>query len=259
MALNNHFQLEKLRGRLAKEWNLPELAETYKIKAFEIVNKNTSGLWDKLNVREPLRRKTSPMALHRYQIVEKWIVEEDPQNVLDIGFGSGFLEDRLYKHRTKIKWEGIDISPQSIKNARHKYPLWKFKVGDVTRDPIPKNRYNVVVLLEVLEHISPHDTFNVLKKVYSSLHSGGKFIVSVPLNENLEEMVKSNTNYNEHVRIYNQTLLTAELTIAGFITMKSHVNYAFHNNYQIKSYLVKNLPFLFNKKPNNLILIASKP
>jgi SAM-dependent methyltransferase len=72
--------------------------------------------------------------------------------ILDIGCGSGqfaqFLEDRGYEH-----YEGIDFSKQAIEMARaaSRFP---FRVADAFSPDVLEAPYDVVVSMEVLEHIT---------------------------------------------------------------------------------------------------------
>ena len=72
--------------------------------------------------------------------------------ILDIGCGSGqfanFLEDRGYKN-----YEGIDFSKQAIEMAREASKL-PFRVADAFSADVLDAPYDVVVSMEVLEHIT---------------------------------------------------------------------------------------------------------
>ncbi|MGB3525732.1 MAG: methyltransferase domain-containing protein [Flavobacteriales bacterium] len=72
--------------------------------------------------------------------------------ILDIGCGSGqfacFLEDRGYKN-----YEGIDFSEQAIEMARAASKL-PFRVADAFSPEVLNAPYDVVVSMEVLEHIT---------------------------------------------------------------------------------------------------------
>jgi len=73
-------------------------------------------------------------------------------NILDIGCGSGqfgrFLEDRGYKH-----YQGIDFSKQAIEMAKTACGF-PFRVADAFSPDVLDAPYDVVVSMEVLEHIT---------------------------------------------------------------------------------------------------------
>lgn len=72
-------------------------------------------------------------------------------NILDIGCGSGqfghFLEDRGYRH-----YRGIDFSAQAIAMAKETCGF-PFRVADAFSADVLNSAYEVVVSMEVLEHI----------------------------------------------------------------------------------------------------------
>ena len=96
-----------------------------------------------------------------------------------------------------------------------------------------------------------------MSKAKQLLKNGGVFIVSVPLNEGLEVMIKKGINPNAHVRVYTPAILKAELILSGFRIIKEKYLYAFHKNYRLKTFLANMLGFL-GKSPNNVIVIAEK-
>lgn len=253
------YDIEEIRTILAlfKKNNL--LKKTY-IKEFsEIKNLNTSFLWDKLNLQDininNIRFK-NPILWHRLKIVNSWI--KNASKILDLGFGSGILEMFLSKSKKDISIEGLDISVKSVKLAKSLFPKWKFKIGNLKKTFYKNNKFDYVICLEVLEHISPNDVFVVLKEINRILKSKGFFILSVPLNEDLEFMINNNINYNAHVRIYTPILIKTELLIAGFKILKSKELYAFSKCYWFKNFIINNFIFKKIKKPNNIIIMCQK-
>ncbi len=216
-------------------------------------------MWDRLNTVTSHTFRSNPMAYHRIRIAVDYL-DENRENltVLDIGFGPADFERSVNnKFGERINIVGVDISKDSVHNARDQYPQWKFTQGSIERYKIDTGNFDYVVALEVLEHVSPRCTLEVLKKIYKTLKDDGGLIISVPLNEGLEEMVKSGLNPNAHVRVYTEELIKAELEMVGFRIMKRKLLYAFHKNYWIKSIITRLLNL--GKKPNNVILLAWKP
>ena len=111
--------------------------------------------------------------------------------------------------------------------------------------------------MEVLEHILPSKIFIALNEIKRVLKGNGELIMSVPLNEGLEELIKRGVNPNGHVRIYTPELVFAELKISGFRVQKRKLLYAFRNLYTLKKTL-QNTIMKKRWKPNNLIIFARK-
>ncbi len=247
------FELEQRRAKLAHIGKYKELKKLYNSKLPEIPNLNTPVFWDKRNSERTNLRTNNPMAYHKYEKVVRMISKVE--SVLNIGAGSGEVEKRVFGKNDKSEWYGTDISPQSIKNLKKNFPKGKFIKENITKLPFKKNRFDAVIVLDVLEHISPKNIFIALKEIKYVLKQNGILIVSVPLNEGLQEMVDSGYNPNAHVRVYTPELIKAELTLVGFSIQREEYLYAFGNFYNLKTLLCKY--FLKGyRKPNLIILKA---
>ena len=255
------FELEKLRADLATRHKYSSLRKMYKKSYKEIKDLNSPGFWDNLNQTSTILKTQNPIAWNRLNHVAR-LIPDSSKSVLDIGFGSASLEDIVFESKNKkdYNWFGIDISPKSVKYASQKYPFAKFNIGSIDKLNFKLNSFDCVIVLEVLEHISPSKTFSALSETKRVLKSKGYLIVSVPLNEGLKDMIKVGKNPNAHVRIYTPDLIKAELKITGFEIIKTKKLYAFHTHNQLKSLLSDflNLVGIRVRLPNNIILIARK-
>ncbi len=95
--------------------------------------------------------------------------------VLDIGCGNGALTFEIAKKARKVV--GIDLDKKNIKIAKRKYwaPNIKYLVGDATKD-LPNQKFDVVILSNVLEHIQDRVEFlNKIKNLTS------KILIRVPM------------------------------------------------------------------------------
>lgn len=107
--------------------------------------------------------------------VKKKILEIKPERLLDIGCGDGRLISEI-KEEVEIV-EGVDISRRAIDFARAFNPGIKFYCKDFRQ--IDK-KYNLVVLMETLEHISNSDIPKFVESIARKLHKNGKLILTVP-------------------------------------------------------------------------------
>lgn len=254
--IRNAFELEKRRSLLANKGKFPELINTYSIKKYETEDYNTASLWDELNSRKHVTEQSNPMGFDRLRIASKFLREGS--KVLNIGAGAGDLENYVFSRKVKsLEWFGFDLSSKSIKRLNKDFPKAKFKVGNIINIPFENKTFDIVMLMEVMEHIKPSNTFRALDEVSRVLKNNGHLVLTVPLNEGLEEMIKDGINPNAHVRVYTPKLISAELEISGFEILSRKFLYAFHNNYYLKSLVAKYLLFSF-KKPNNIILHCKK-
>jgi len=256
VKIKKPFELEKKRSNLASKGNYSELIKTYTLKNQEIEDKNSPHFWDDLNLRKHISKESDPMAYDRNKIVLRLL--KGKNKVLNIGAGAGDLENLvLRKPTTYMKWYGIDISPKSINRLKLEFPQAFFKIGNINNILFKDKFFDCVILMEILEHIKPRVIFSDLKEVKRVLKNKGTLIVTVPINEGLEEMVKKGINPNAHVRVYSPELISAELRISGFKIISKNFLFAFHNNYLLKT-LVANYLIPGIKKPNNVILFCKK-
>jgi ubiquinone/menaquinone biosynthesis C-methylase UbiE len=254
--LKNPFEVEKLRSELADKGNYKELVKTYESKYPEIKDLNTPKFWDLLNKRKHVSKKSNPIAYDRLKRVADLI--EDNSSVLNTGAGSGDLENLMFNKlkMTNLDWHSIDISSKSIKTLQKKFPNANLKVGDIKNIKLKKKFFDYVILMEILEHIKPSETFKALKEVRRVLKSNGTLIVTIPLNEGLELMARQGINPNAHVRVYTTELISAELQISKFKIIQKKFLYAFEKHYDFKTFIASLIPGI--RKPNNLILICKK-
>jgi len=253
--VENFFSIEHYRQQLSEDGNLTQLKCQYSKTLPEINNENSGKFWDNKNFDHLISEISNPMAWDRLMTAGSWI-NKTPNiiDVLDIGIGSAELEQALYVKDYRLT--GIDVSQKSLNEAKKRFKQFSFIKRDIVISPVGTNKFDLVVALEVLEHIQPSKIFSVLSKIYKSLKSNGYFLCSVPLNEGLHALItKHNSNPNAHLREYTYPLITSELKIAGFSIIKSKTFFAFHNNYKLKSLISQ---FFFKNKANNVLILAQK-
>ena len=254
LKLKKIFNLEYKRARLAKKGRYEQLKKEYKSKRWEISDLNTSTFWDWLNSKNR-REENDPMTADKLKTVAS-LLKDKKTYILDICFGSARLE-RIVLQNNQFRWFGVDISPVSVKLANKEFPGHRFTIGSLQKLDYQDNLFDYVIALELLEHIRPSKIFGSLKEIRRVLKRRGKLIVSVPLNEGLEELLLIGENPNAHMRIYSEELVKTELKISGFKILWSKKLYAFRNFYGFKTFIVKTIvPFI--RQPNDLIILAER-
>ncbi|OGF31958.1 hypothetical protein A2533_01745 [Candidatus Falkowbacteria bacterium RIFOXYD2_FULL_35_9] len=100
----------------------------------------------------------------------------DGDDVLDLGAGNGrmveFLQDKA------VNYLGVDSSRELIKQAKQKFPKFKFQVKDALKINY-RNKFDVVIATAVLNHFADEKSrIVVLKNIYRSLKPGGDLLMS---------------------------------------------------------------------------------
>ncbi len=98
-----------------------------------------------------------------------------PRSILDAGCGEGETIARL-RDILPAKVVGIDINQESINFARNRFPNLTFLVEDIYDIQYDANTFDLVLCLEVLEHLTdPAKALRSLNRV-----SSRDIIISVP-------------------------------------------------------------------------------
>lgn len=244
----NPFEIEKQRQVLASNRNVSKLKLLYNKFLPEISNLNTPDFWDERIDKNIKYKPEDGMTKDRIFIAHKFM-PKTTKNILDIGAGYGYIENLISKNK-KIKIYGNDISKNAINNLSKKFE-GKFKLESIYNMKYKSNSFDVVFMLEVLEHVPPSKTLKVLKDIKNLLKANGYLILSVPTNEGLEKM---KNNPNGHLRMYTKDLISAELELAGFRVLEVKTLYAFKNFYLIKKLISR--VFKNRWKPNDIIVKA---
>lgn len=152
-----------------------------------------------------------PMDLVR--LVKEKIETFDSQLILDAGCGDGRLSYELKNKNYKVV--GVDYSKRAISFARGFSPELEFFVQDLKNLDIPY-KFDVIVLMEVLEHFIPSDVDAILASLSKVLSEKGKLIITVP-SDNMELTDK-------HYQHFNKTSL--EATIKPYFKIKELTGYS---------------------------------
>lgn len=98
--------------------------------------------------------------------------------VLDEGSASGRIVEHLIQNGIPAEnIDGIEISPEQVKIAIAKNLGAHFKVGDLRKDALQKNIYDVITRHMVDEHLDNQDLLEVSKNTLNALKVGGTLVV----------------------------------------------------------------------------------
>jgi 2-polyprenyl-3-methyl-5-hydroxy-6-metoxy-1,4-benzoquinol methylase len=93
--------------------------------------------------------------------------------ILDLGCGPGRFTVRLARFGEVT---GIDLSEQAIAMAKTQYPQVTFLAGNLYDYPLPRNRFDVVVSQEVVDHVEDRPAF--VRRASDLLKSRGYLVLS---------------------------------------------------------------------------------
>ena len=149
----------------------------------------------------------------RYRWVERWINKGD--KVLDVGCNSGQIIRNLQSRVPRVDTYGVDIDPEHIEfcKSRDQLPQRYFVcAGEYVDTCFPKVRFDVVMALEVIEHVPHLRPF--LTALLHVLKPGGLLVVSTPMPHSIigYEYMKKNP---QHRRVFNANRLKTVMESMG--------------------------------------------
>jgi len=123
---------------------------------------------------------------------------------IDVGCGDGRFCQILYRTNGTARVKGIDLDERAIQWAKLFNPTIEFECKDVREE---NEYYDVVTLIEVIEHIPDDAIYSFLNEVKRILSDNGRILILVP-SKNVPVSEK-------HYRHYDKNLLEQQLNACG--------------------------------------------
>ncbi len=151
-----------------------------------------------------------------------------PQSVLDVGCGDGRFLGLLGPEVPRRV--GVDLSERAVRFARAFQPDVEFQVVNATD---LDETFDLVVAIEVLEHIAPDCVRDFLRSLSARVRPGGNLIISVP--------TPVSRLLAKHHRHYDLEALQEEIRSAGDDLRLVRVDYVYPQKRPILVRLVMHL------------------
>lgn len=141
--------------------------------------------------------------------------------ILEIGCGYGRYTQYITKTLGYENTIGMDISEEQIEFAKTKYNLTNVFRADAV-DYLSKHpeKYDAIILMDVLEHLELEYAIKLLTHVRESLIVNGKFIIQVP--NGLSPLKPIFYGDVTHVRAFSVNSMSQLLRMAGFSQFEHH-------------------------------------
>ena len=180
---------------------------------------------------------------------------KDKGSLLDIGCAYGFL---LKHMKSRFKCYGSDISKYAIDKAKAHIKKVNFKVNDVCESFPFKQKFDVITIIDVIEHLKCHH--RILKEIYKHLKKDGIVIIKTPHLSWFRKTFFKNWDIEEgHIYMYDVDDLITELKKVGFKIIGYNLAFTDFKHYvskepiRLKKYVGK-----INSNATELIVVVRK-
>lgn len=140
-----------------------------------------------------------PIAKRHYAVMSKI---SSVNNVLEIGAGNRALKDWVDHRWPNANYFSYDID----KNRPHDF----YTLEEIT------GQYDLVVMFEVIEHVTPEQAYEILLTAYEHLKPGGCIVISTPNTFYPPEFMRDVT----HITPWCYDELGGMISLAGFEVSK---------------------------------------
>jgi SAM-dependent methyltransferase len=152
----------------------------------------------------------------RANIITNWVAEHNPDSVLDVGCGSGYVTRAINDALPNATVRGIDTNKDSINLAQSYDSDVEFTVYDAFELDEYNEEFDVVVFADVLEHFTIPEA--LLRQARCVLAAGGRVVVSVPA---FGWLWGPHDIANNHETRYSKELLTEVAGSGGYRVTRS--------------------------------------
>lgn len=104
--------------------------------------------------------------------------------VLDVGMGSGIVEEMVFERVPGVKIVGVDASEPMVELAHERLAPYRGRyevaMGDLTRldqVPLPEHEYSVAISVQVIHNVAHEHKRETFEFVHRALAPGGLFLL----------------------------------------------------------------------------------
>ena len=155
--------------------------------------------WLSREISDPARFYYWPILgrLYRRRVALCLALLEGGEKILDVGFGSGITFRSLAPRYREI--HGVDLlcpAERFQEYYRREGINCHLRNGSVLELPYPENHFDAVLLISILEHLSPGDVLKACREIWRVLKPGKAVVYGVPVERRLMRLAFRLLGYN---------------------------------------------------------------
>ena len=175
------------------------------------------------------------------QGIKKFILDRDLHSVLDVGCGTGKMVKFL--NESNFDAYGCDASNIAVMMAKKNNDKNKISLATATRLPFKENKFDLVISISVVEHITKSQVAEFLQETRKILKPGGYIFLVTPNFAAPLRLLQGKRwgPYSDptHINFYTPTNLAETLRFNGFSQTNGTIGIPF---YTISDYLFFSTP-----------------
>ncbi|MDY7009644.1 MAG: class I SAM-dependent methyltransferase [Planctomycetota bacterium] len=186
---------------------------------------------------------------YQYMAYLEFVIEKisgmDFGSLLDVGCGDGRLLHELKLRFGDKRLAGLDMSEQALRFAGAFNPGIQFICGDITDPAVMEGKFDVITLIETLEHIKPSDVPTFVEALAGRLADDGVIVITVP-----SRNIRPTRKHYQHF-----DLESLRQTVRPHLVVAEHffLNKSSFADKVLRRLLVNKLFILNNRRLRNLI------
>jgi len=119
----------------------------------EITDVPTGNTYDKYGTTNPIEAR---LMRGFFDVLDALVASTSPTRILEVGMGEGHVSARMIETFAGVPFHGIDLPDPSLTGRWHEIgALGSF--ADITRLPFPDSTFDLILAIEVLEHVDDPD------------------------------------------------------------------------------------------------------
>lgn len=188
-------------------------------------------IWDYYSKNPSYRNQY--FALHSGDAILKWVsqrIKLHGKEVLDFGCGPGFFLEKLLSPRLgAASGSGMDFSTRSIEATKDRLAnnacFKQAVLAQTLPTPLPPESFDVVFLMEVIEHLDDAALRATVGEAMRVLHKGGYIVVTTPNEEDLDANKTICPECGcifhrwQHLRRFDLSSVRSNMEFGGFSTI----------------------------------------